>query len=146
MKSDGKGGYIDVGYSKDVKSGYLAWNRFVPETLYWGPKFLYERYHLPIYITENGFSLNDQLTNDQCVHDIERSNFIKQYLSNLKKACEEGIPIKGYFYWSLLDNFEWFKGMSQHFGLVRTDRSKKDSFYTYEKIIKRYKKTTSSKI
>lgn len=140
IKSDGKGGYIDIGYSKKIKSGYIDWNRVTPDALYWGVKFLSERYKLPIYISENGFSLDDHLSKNK-IHDKERSNFISKYLRELKKASEEHIDIRGYFYWSLLDNFEWFKGYGPRFGIVYVDyktlkRYPKDSYFTYQNIIK----------
>ena len=80
-----------------------------PECLYWGPKFLYERYQKPIYITENGLSCHDVISLDGKVHDPNRIDFLARYLHELKKAAGE-IDLRGYFQWSLMDNFEWAKG------------------------------------
>lgn len=111
-----------------------------PECLYWGPRFLYERYHKPIYITENGMSCHDWVSLDGKVHDPNRQDFLHRYLKQLKKACEDGIDVSGYFVWSLLDNFEWAKGYNQRFGIVYTDyqtqqRIIKDSGYWYRDVI-----------
>lgn len=111
-----------------------------PECLYWGPKFLYERYQKPIYITENGLSCHDVISLDGKVHDPNRIDFLARYLHELKRAAGE-IDLRGYFQWSLMDNFEWAKGYSERFGLVYVDypsqkRILKDSAYWYQKIIK----------
>ena len=110
-----------------------------PEALYWGPKFLYERYQTPMYITENGLSCHDVISLDGGVHDPNRIDFLARYLGQLKRAAEE-IDIRGYFQWSLMDNFEWAKGYSERFGLVYVDyptqkRILKDSAYWYRDVI-----------
>ena len=92
-----------------------------PEALYWGPKFLYERYRKPIYITENGMACHDTVSQDGKVHDPNRIDFLARYLKNLKRAAEE-IDIRGYFQWSLMDNFEWDKGYAERFGILRLRR------------------------
>lgn len=107
-----------------------------PECLYWGPKFLYERYHCPIYITENGMSCHDIVSLDGNVHDPNRIDFLQRYLKELQKASDEGVDIRGYFHWSLTDNFEWAKGYQERFGLIYVDfqtqeRIWKDSAYWY---------------
>lgn len=111
-----------------------------PECLYWGPKFLYERYGKPIYITENGVSCPDVVSLDGKVHDPNRIDFLARYLKNLKKAWEDGTDIRGYFQWSLMDNFEWDKGYSERFGLIYVDyetqkRIIKDSGHWYKEMI-----------
>lgn len=110
-----------------------------PESIYWGPKFLYERYKKPIMITENGLSTHDFISLDNKVHDHDRMNFLHRYLNELKKVADE-IELIGYFQWSLLDNFEWACGYEERFGLVYTDyktqeRTIKDSAYWYKKVI-----------
>lgn len=111
-----------------------------PECLYWGPKFLYERYKKPLYITENGLSCHDVISLDGKVHDPNRIDFLARYLHELKKAAEE-VDLRGYFQWSLMDNFEWAKGYSDRFGLIFVDyrtqkRIWKDSAYWYQEIIR----------
>lgn len=110
-----------------------------PEALYRGPKFLYERYKKPFYITENGLSCHDVVSLDGKVHDPNRIDFLARYLQQLKRAAGE-IDLRGYFQWSLMDNFEWEKGYSERFGLIYVDyrtqeRILKDSAHWYSKII-----------
>jgi beta-glucosidase len=113
-----------------------------PECLYYGPKFLNKRYNLPIIITENGQSCNDRIFLDGAVHDADRIDFLTRYLLQLKQAAAEGIPLQGYFHWSLTDNFEWHSGYDERFGLVYIDyetqcRIIKDSGYWYRDLIRR---------
>lgn len=111
-----------------------------PECLYWGPRFLYERYKTPIYITENGMSCHDVISLDGKVHDPNRIDFLSRYLSELKKCAEDGTDIRGYFLWSLMDNFEWYSGYADRFGIIYVDypsqgRIIKDSGYWYRQTI-----------
>jgi beta-glucosidase len=113
-----------------------------PEALYWGPKFYYERYQLPIYITENGMSGADWVSLDGRVHDPQRVDFLHRYLRELERACAEGVDARGYFLWSLMDNFEWAEGYKERFGIVFTDyrtqkRIPKDSAWWYRDVIAR---------
>ncbi len=112
-----------------------------PEALYYGPKFFYERYKLPIYITENGVALTDVISQDGKVHDPQRIDFTQKYLTTLLKATNDGIDIRGYFHWSLMDNFEWAEGYFPRFGLIYVDhvtqqRIVKDSAHWYRSVIK----------
>ncbi len=111
-----------------------------PEVLYWGPKFFYERYKLPIVITENGMANCDWIHSDDKVHDPQRIDFLTRHLIQIKRSINDGIPVKGYFVWSILDNFEWIFGFQQRFGLIYVDYSNqkrilKDSAFWYQKII-----------
>ena len=99
-----------------------------------------ERYKLPIIISENGMARCDRLSPDGCVHDGQRIDFLQRYLCQLKRACSEGVDVRGYFVWSLLDNFEWTEGYSQRFGIVHVDyptqqRTPKDSAMWYKEVI-----------
>lgn len=111
-----------------------------PECLYWGMKFYHQRYHLPLYITENGMSSTDWVGLDGRVADYHRIDFLNRYLIEVRKACEESIPVKGYFLWSFMDNFEWAEGYKERFGIVHVDyttqkRIPKESAYWYKKVI-----------
>lgn len=111
------------------------------DCLYWGTKFLYNRYQAPIIITENGMSDTDWLSLDGKVHDASRIDYLHRHLLGLRRAADEGVDIAGYFEWSLMDNFEWNKGYSDRFGLVHVDyetqkRTPKDSFYWYAQMIR----------
>lgn len=114
-----------------------------PKCLHWGPKFLYERYQKPIYITENGLSCHDSISLDGKVHDSNRIDFLHRYLNELEKATEDGVDIRGYFEWSLMDNFEWACGYSERFGLIYVDyltqkRIWKDSAFWYKEWIAKH--------
>lgn len=108
-----------------------------PDCLYWGTKFLYERYKLPLYITENGSSGDDIISADGGVHDAERIVLLDSYLSSLQRAADEGVDLRGYFLWTFLDNFEWDKGYTERFGIIYVDfenqrRIVKDSAFWYQ--------------
>ena len=92
-----------------------------PESLYWGPRFLYERYKTPILITENGMAGTDAVSLDGKVYDPARENYLRRYLLALRRAADDGVDVAGYFQWSLFDNFEWAKGYAERFGLVYVD-------------------------
>ncbi len=125
------------------KDGYpfTAFNwAVVPQSLYWGPKFLYERYGKPIVITENGMANIDWPALDGKVHDPQRIDFLHRYLLALRQASDDGVDIRGYFHWCLTDNFEWVEGFSKRLGLIYVDyptqkRTIKDSGYWYKQII-----------
>jgi beta-glucosidase len=93
-----------------------------------------------IYITENGAAFPDVRVHDGAVHDIERTAYLESYIGAVGRAIAAGAPVKGYFVWSLLDNFEWGFGYSKRFGIVYIDfptleRVPKDSFYWYRDLI-----------
>ncbi|MEL7237376.1 MAG: GH1 family beta-glucosidase [Planctomycetota bacterium] len=135
---DGKPAAVDwpVGGPRTAMNWPMA-----PEALYWGPKFLGERYGLPMYITENGCAQIDFVHADGQVHDAPRVDFLKRYLWNLRRATADGIDIRGYFQWSILDNFEWAEGYEKRFGIVYVDyttqkRTPKDSYHFLADVIK----------
>lgn len=139
VRADGRGGFAlverPVGYPRTA----IGWP-ITPESLYWAPKFLCERYRLPLLITENGLSCHDALSLDGKVHDPNRIDFIHRYLHALRRCIDDGADVRGYFHWSLLDNFEWTRGYDERFGLVHVSydsqkRTPKDSFYDYRDII-----------
>ncbi len=112
-----------------------------PEVMHFGMVNLYQRYGLPIVIAENGQSCNDRVFLDGRVHDPDRIDFLHRYLCALNKAMDEGVPVQGYFHWSLLDNFEWAQGYDDRFGLVYVDypsqrRILKDSAEWYAEVIR----------
>ncbi len=111
-----------------------------PEVMYYTPKFLYERYALPVIYTENGVALTEWKDLNGEIKDYSRIDFIKRYLRQLERAANEGVDVAGYFYWSFMDNFEWGEGYSKHFGLVHIDydtkeRTLKESAKYYAKVI-----------
>ena len=99
-----------------------TWLTFGPETLYWAPRHVARLWGAKaIYITENGTSAADQPAPDGTVYDLDRVMFLRQYLTQLRRATAEGVPVRGYFAWSVLDNFEWADGYATRFGLCHVD-------------------------
>ena len=116
----------------------MRWNVY-PDSMYYGPKYLYERYNLPLVCTENGVALAEWKDLEGRVLDYSRIDYLRRYLRSLARAAEE-VPVKGYFVWSFIDNFEWAEGFSKKFGLVHVDyetgeRTPKESAYFYQKVI-----------
>jgi beta-glucosidase len=94
-----------------------------------------------IYVTENGAAFADVRDHDGCVRDPERVEYLADYLGGVARAVAEGVPVHGYFVWSLLDNFEWSLGYGPRFGLVYVDyptleRVPKDSFAWYQGLVR----------
>lgn len=115
-------GYERIPFAKSHPTSTSKWQFLGPETLYWGPKHTQKLWNVKeIFITENGCSGADELTPDNQVFDTDRIAFLRSYLTQLHRAISEGVPVKGYFYWSLLDNFEWASGYGIRFGLYYMD-------------------------
>ena len=74
-----------------------------------------------IYISENGTSAADGPAADGSVYDLDRIMYLRNYLAQLQRATSEGVPVLGYFLWTLMDNFEWSDGYEQRFGLYHVD-------------------------
>ncbi len=119
------------------------WLTLGPEALYWAPKLANEAFDLgEIYITENGASSQDTVTPDGKIHDTDRTMYLRNYLLHLQRAVAEGVPVKGYFLWSLLDNYEWDDGYDKRFGITYVDfktqkRTPKLSSRFYKEVIRR---------
>ena len=127
--------YADWGGDKKMDTGNLPKNSLGwvidGRSMYWTVRFLYERYGVPVMITENGMSNLDTISENGEICDDVRIQYMDDYLRNLKRAMAEGIPVIGYQHWSLMDNFEWAEGYGPRFGLVYVD------FATGKRIIKR---------
>ena len=124
--------------NKDLPVTAMGWP-VTPQALYWGPKYFYQRYRLPIVITESGMANNDSVHNGR-VDDHQRIDFLRSYLGEYARVIEEGVPARAYFLWSLLDNFEWAEGYDKRFGIVYVDytsqqRIMKDSAHWYRDFI-----------
>ena len=140
VRANETGGYITVPFGPGHPRNSFNWP-IIEETLYWGPKYHSERYKVPIYVTENGMPNLDWVDLAGKVADPQRVDYLKRYLLQLRKAIADGSDIRGYFVWSLLDNFEWSAGYSQRFGIVHVDfktlkRTIKDSAYWYREHIR----------
>ena len=107
----------------------------------------------PIYVTENGAAFVDEVKVDEAnvprVHDIRRVEYLRSHIAALNGALVEGVDVRGYFVWSLFDNFEWILGYEKRFGIVyvdyeNQDRIPKDSALWYRDFIR--SQTTGSKL
>ena len=99
---------------------------------------------LPIYITENGICTDDSPGPDGKIHDTKRINYLRDYLQEVLRAIGDGADVRGYYLWSLMDNFEWSSGYQMRFGLLHVDfktqeRLWKDSAYWYQKLVRENK-------
>jgi beta-glucosidase len=117
------------------------WLKVGPEAIYWSPRLAHHLWNIKeIYITENGASSTDVLTPDGHVYDSDRVMYLRNYITQLHRAVSEGIPVKGYFCWSLMDNYEWADGYAYRFGIHYVDfatqkRYPKMSAHLYKQII-----------
>lgn len=115
-------GYAVVPYPASFPHMFSPWLYVGPEALYWGPKLIHDLWRpKAMYITENGCSSADQVTPDGHVYDTDRVMYFRNYLTQLHRGVSEGVPVKGYFLWSLLDNYEWADGYEKRFGIVYVD-------------------------
>jgi beta-glucosidase len=120
-----------------------TWLKVGPQALYWGPKLAAQIWGIKeLYITENGASSNDILTSDDHVYDTDRVMYLRNYLTALHRGVSEGVPVRGYFCWSLMDNYEWADGYAYRFGIHYVDfatqkRTPKMSAHFYKEVIAR---------
>ncbi len=128
--------------SGTLKKTAMGWE-FYPEGLSYFIKRINKEYdnNIPIYITENGMANNDKLSLGNSIQDHDRIEFFNLHLKEVLNCVNEKLPVKGYFAWSLLDNYEWAFGYSKRFGLVFTDfqnfkRIPKNSYYEFQKYLK----------
>ena len=134
-------GYSVVEPPSSYPHMFSAWLYIGPEALYWSPTLAHEIYGLKaIYITENGASSADTLTPDGHILDTDRTMYLRNYIMQLHRAVAAGVPVKGYFLWSLLDNFEWADGYEKRFGITYVDfqtqkRTPKLSSHFYKALI-----------
>ena len=122
---------------------FSDWLGVGPEALYWSPKLAAAIWGLKeIYITENGASSDDIPNAQGEIIDVDRVMYLRNYLTSLHRAVSEGVPVKGYFCWSLLDNYEWADGYEKRFGITYVDfktqkRTPKLSSHFYKEVIQR---------
>ena len=141
--SDAAPGYTAMALPSSYPHMESPWLSFAPEALYWAPRQVASLWNVKeIYITENGTSAADRPDQTGAIYDLDRVMFLREYLMQLRRATTEGVPVRGYFVWSLLDNFEWVDGYAVRFGLHYVDyktqkRTPKLSASFYKKIIAR---------
>jgi beta-glucosidase len=126
---------------QDVETTALGWE-VAPQGLAELLARIEDDYHPgPLYITENGSCYDDEVAPDGAVHDEDRRRYLERHLAALRGAIESGVPVKGYFAWSLVDNFEWAEGYLRRFGLIHVDyatqrRTLKDSGKWYRDFLR----------
>ena len=119
---DSAQGYAIVPRQASYPHMASPWIAVGPEVLYWGVRNVSELWNpKAIYITENGCSADDVMTADGRIEDTDRVMYLRNHLTHLHRATSGGFPVKGYFVWSLLDNFEWADGYSKRFGIHYVD-------------------------
>jgi beta-glucosidase len=136
-------GFVEVPHPASYPHMISSWLFIGPEALYWGPRHVAKIWGVKeIYITENGCSSSDVPAEDGIVYDTDRVMYLRNYLTHLQRATSEGVPVAGYFLWSLMDNFEWADGYTNRFGLHYVDyatqkRTPKLSAHYYHEVIAR---------
>lgn len=136
-------GYETMPFNANYPKGNVNWLNILPESIYWGIRHIGQTAGcptLPIFISENGLADGTSLTAKGTLNDIDRIMYFRSYLTQVHRAVAEGLPIVGYFPWSLLDNFEWADGYSSRFGMVYVDyatqkRIPKLSYHWYQQVI-----------
>ena len=146
VRADGSAqGFAVIPQPKSYPHMASSWLTIGPEALYWGPHHVNKIWGAKeIYITENGCSSSDIPAADGKVYDTDRVMYLRNYLSHLQRATNDGVPVKGYFLWSLMDNFEWADGYTNRFGLHYVDyetqkRTPKLSADFYKQVIENNK-------
>ena len=119
---DSKNGYSIVPYPTSQPKMASPWILLAPECIYWAVRNVCDLWKPQgVFITENGCSSDDVINSAGRIEDIDRVMYLRNHLANLHRAAAEGYPVKGYFLWSLLDNFEWADGYSKRFGIHYVD-------------------------
>jgi beta-glucosidase len=115
-------GWREIPFAKAHPKMFNAWLTFGPEALYWAPKTVQSLWGAKeIHITENGCASDDVVAEDGNIYDTDRIAYLRACLTQLQRATADGVPVKGYFQWSTMDNFEWINGFGDRFGLVHVD-------------------------
>jgi beta-glucosidase len=118
------------------------WLHLAPQAIYWGLRLAHEHYGAKaIYVTENGCGYDNEPVVGGEVRDLHRREFLRNYLREMQRAIADGVPAKGYFVWSFMDNFEWEDGYTRRFGIVHVDfktqrRTPKLSAHYYSEVMR----------
>jgi beta-glucosidase len=113
-----------LAFPRQFPRGDLRWLYVTPEVLYWGVRLAAEVFGVrTFFITENGAAFDDEVTPAGEILDLDRREYLRNSLIALHRAVAEGFDVRGYFAWTLMDNFEWAEGYAARFGLVHVDRA-----------------------
>jgi beta-glucosidase len=149
VRADPEGGEPVLVDAEDVERTAMGWEVY-PDGLYELLVRLHDDYELPrLYVTENGAAYADRRSNGT-VEDPSRISYVERHLDAVARAIDHGVPVHGYFLWSLLDNFEWALGFSRRFGIVYVDfetleRVPKGSYAWYRDFIAAQRATRASR-
>lgn len=138
---DGPSGYVTIPHIASSPRMASPWLVVGPEVAYWGPRMVSELWGpKTLYISENGASADDPVV-DGHIDDADRVMYLRNYFNNFRRLVAEDYPLKGYFLWSLMDNFEWADGYSKRFGIHYVDfatqkRTPKLSALWYREVIR----------
>ncbi|MDR0901192.1 MAG: beta-glucosidase, partial [Opitutaceae bacterium] len=119
----GKGGKSEpLPFPPSYPRADAPWLAHAPQSIYWGPRHAAEIYGIKnIYITENGAGYDDAPPVRGEVLDLHRRDLVRNYLKEVHRGIGDGVPVRGYFLWSFMDNFEWQDGYARRFGVVYCD-------------------------
>lgn len=140
-QDDSRGDLNDTERLPEAEYTAMGWEVY-PQGLYTTLMRIHERYGLPaLYVTENGAAFDDVPAPDGSVHDPRRVAYLREHFRAAQRAITDGVPLKGYFVWSLMDNFEWALGYEKRFGILYVDyatgaRTFKDSARFYQSVIR----------
>jgi beta-glucosidase len=137
-------GYEFLAYPNGYPRLHMPWLWLVPDAMYWCVRHVAEvlqRPELPLLITENGCAAQDEVAGKGEIMDSDRILYLREHLRSVHRAVAEGYPLKGYFLWSLMDNFEWAWGYDRRFGILYNnfrsqERIPKASFHWYAECIR----------
>jgi beta-glucosidase len=119
---ENEAGYRRIALDASHPRADIEWLHIEPQILYWAPRLLCETWKVEkVIIAENGCCASDKMTTSGEIHDTTRVMYLRNHLQNAARAVAENWPLKGYFAWSLMDNFEWAEGYSKRFGLFHVD-------------------------
>lgn len=122
LASEQAPGWHRIPFARSHPKMFNRWQPLASESIYWAPRFVQSLWGAKeIFITENGCASDDVVAADGKVYDTDRVMFLRCFLAELQRATADGVPVQGYFHWSLLDNFEWMRGYGDRFGLVHVD-------------------------
>ncbi|MBD2107308.1 GH1 family beta-glucosidase [Nodosilinea sp. FACHB-13] len=141
--ADNARGFENLPFPQSYPRMHMPWLHILPDSLYWGVRHIsdtLQRPELRVFISENGCAAQDELTSAGEVLDLDRIQYLQQYLRSAHRAVQEGYPLMGYFLWTFMDNFEWAYGRDRRFGITYVDfatqqRIPKASYHWYARCI-----------